>query len=191
MFGLFKKKISESGAAIVFCFRMNHWAAENDDIIKRDFQNIYKNVISIDDFAKHSSGLFHAAVAICSQALFNLFPLDQALRLRSKVYDTMHIMGNDELFEMFMRAKDDPDRHLIKNDPSNDLNAIPVRLLEYWLGDKLKRLYVKVGGFECLSPLEVTLIVSAMAPTFMFWKDFQSKYKIIQTDEQVADLMRH
>ncbi|MDR0828164.1 MAG: hypothetical protein LBN33_09890, partial [Desulfovibrio sp.] len=29
MFGLFKKKMSESGAAIVFCVHMNHWAAEN------------------------------------------------------------------------------------------------------------------------------------------------------------------
>lgn len=192
MFGLFKKKMSESAAAIVFCLHINHWAAENDDTIKKDFLHYFvKDTITIHDLAPHSDGLFHATVAECSKALFNLFPLPQALRLRNKVYDTMDIMGQTTLFEFFMDAKSDPDRHLLQNDPMNEMYAIPARLLEYWFGEKLRRLYVKMGDVELLSPLEVTFIIESMSPVFMFWKNFQKNYKIIESDEKVTDLMRH
>lgn len=184
--------MSESAAAIVFCVHINHWAAENDNKIKKDFLHYFlKDAITIDDLAPHSDGLFSATVAECSKALFNLFPSPQALRLRNKVYDTMAIMGQTPLFEFFMDAKNDPDRHLIQNDPMNKMYAIPARLLEYWFGEKLRRLYVKIGDIELLSPLEVTFISESMSPMFMFWKNFQNDYKIIESDEKVTDLMRH
>ncbi|SCM73508.1 hypothetical protein [Desulfovibrio sp. 86] len=191
MFGLFKKKMSESAAAIVFCVHINHWAAENDDNIKKDFLHYFlKDTVMIDDLAPHSDGLFNATVAECSKALFNLFPLPQALRLRNKVYDAMGVMGQTTLFEFFMDAKNDPDRHLLQNDPMNEMHAIPARLLEYWLGEKLRRLYVKMGDVELLSPVELMFISEAMSPMFMFWKNFQNNYKIIESDETVTDLMR-
>lgn len=90
-----------------------------------------------------------------------------------------------------MDVKSDPDRHLLQNDPMNEMYAIPARLLEYWLGEKLRKPYVKIGDIELLSPLEVTLISEAMSPMFMFWKNFQTNYKIIESDEKVTDLMRH
>jgi hypothetical protein len=192
MFGLFKKKMSESAAAIIFCVHINHWAAENDDKIKKDFLHYFlKDTATIDDLTPHSDGLFNATVAECSKALFNLFPLPQALRLRNKVCETMDIMGQTSLFEFFMDVKSDPDRHLLQNDPMNEMYAIPARLLEYWLGEKLRMLYVKIGDVELLSHLEVMFIIEAISPKFMFWKNFKTNYKIIESDEKITDLMRN
>lgn len=110
----------------------------------------------------------------------NLFPKDQAIRLLTKIFETMDSIGDIELFDIFMKANSDPDRYQYLNAPDDILQIIPARLLKYWLGGKLKELYVKIGDFECLGSLEIMLVSEMMFSKLNCWKTLQKQYKIIK-----------
>ena len=189
MFGLFKEKKSENFAVIAFASRIYFWAVENETRVKGQFLG-YRKAIAAEDVTDKPDGLLHAAVAHCLQAVFNLYPMPQAMRLRNKTYDAMQVMGDVEVFEFFMDAKNDPDRHLLQNDPNNILYAIPVRLLEYWLGDNLSKAMVKIGDVELLSSLDMLFILEQLAPVSDFWKNnIQKNYTLIETSERIRDIL--
>ena len=180
MFSFFKKKLTEADAAKAFCHHINQWAYEHDTLLKSSIQNLHKDTLTINDFTQHSDALFHATVAQCSMTIENLFPKDQAIRLLTKIFETMDSIGDIELFDIFMKANSDPDRYQYLNAPDDILQIIPARLLKYWLGDKLKELYVKIGDFECLGSLEIMLVNEMMFSKLNCWKTLQKQYKIIK-----------
>lgn len=133
-----------------------------------------ENKCPLEHFKKHSDELFYATLVFLMQAIKNFFPLSQAQRLEQKIYETVKIVGNTSLLQIYIDAKEE------YYDP---INAIPYKLITRWIGEDIKLSAVN----KMLMCMQINY---SLMPVMGYWKQIKKSYKIIETDEKVEQLIQ-
>lgn len=171
----FKKKLSETAAAMIFVLKINKWAAENDAAIKASVQGMMlDNKCPLEQFKEHSDELYYATLALLMQAIKNLFPAPQAQRLENKIYESVNYVGNLSHLQIYLDAQ---------REYFDPINAIPIKLIKRWLGEDIKLSAIN----EMMMCMQINY---CFMPILGYWQQVQKTYKLIESDEKVEQLLR-
>jgi hypothetical protein len=136
MLNLFKKKITEREAVARFVQEIFEMSEANGQAIFDDFSTTYKDQFIVEDKYSFTFHLSCAGLALDMMALKNLFPGDQAERLKEYIFEFLSQvpeLGNAALLEVmeYDKAASDDFKNMRSIVP---MSAIPSRLLLRWLG---------------------------------------------------------
>jgi hypothetical protein len=136
MFDLFKKKITEREAVARFVQEVFEISEANWQAIFHDFSVAFGNQFIVEDKNSFAFHLSCAGLTFDMLALKNLFPPDQAERLKEYIFEFLSDvpeLGNAALSEV--REYDKSGRADFKNTRSIvPMGAIPSRFLLRWAG---------------------------------------------------------
>lgn len=186
---LFKKKLDEQEAAIHFMSTVIEEAKGRWPNIYQVLKEAHGEKFKIDDEEMAKFDLVLAAIAQGLQAVKNLFPKDQAERIKRFVlqygftekdlnaYALSEIKQYSEQFQEAVQTID------VGGHPEE---AMPGRLLHRWLGKNIEKFLVEINGekTDTISPIllmEVSVILSSFLKCFS-WKQIKDNYKLVPGD---------
>jgi hypothetical protein len=184
--------LSEQEVAQAF---VHHLAAEAQRVWPRtyaDLREIEPNLqVSREDVAAFELAL--AAIALGLQAVKNLFPAEQAERIRQRIFEAVDI---DDWAAYATNALNEYvwvfDNGLATADSGGDpLSATSSRLLDRWIGEDIKRLTVKIEGVDtgAVSPLVIISLNVSLTEfaTSWSWKTVREKFNIVSNNPSLSE----
>lgn len=184
--GLFKKKVTELDASLAFTQHIMNTAYAQWSDIYAGLQEAHGGKFIVNDETFAPFDLCLAEIALQMEALQNLYPQDQADRLRRHVLNIMNSPEYGEYCAQEIEAyRGAWHEALNSSEPLDVTHAIPARLLHRWLGSRLREFAAQVKGqpSDIISPLLVThvmTIVMGFLPTF--WKGFKEQFELVPGD---------
>ena len=177
---LFKKRITEKEVTALFIHGIFETSEKNWEAIHNDFSNTFKDYFVVNDKNMFAFHLSLAAVSLEMQALVNLFPNDQAERLKSWIFE---LLSQEPEWGGFAANEIARYNEAFNSDLKNlggtivPMSAIPLRLLSKWLDNDEQNFdkQLKFNG--------VLLQTTAKMLVFGFggrWKKIKENYKIVE-----------
>jgi len=163
-----------TAAQTTFVTVEKHWPA-----LKRTLQERFKDLPAFQTPSMAALDLVVAVIALDLQALPNVFPKDQANRLRRYVLSFLeiheeygtYVREEIALYEEAFR------KHLSDGHVTGDpISAIPVRLLNRWFGGGEG---LQSGGVRIVDPLLLATVTEWLFRLTGTWKEIQRDYRIV------------
>jgi hypothetical protein len=196
-----KKQISELRAAELCLLQMAKQAKQEWPKIYRHLRESIENG-SVDDEEYAILDLMLAGVALELHVLRNLFPEEQAKRIRKlmfKLFSKFTPPGPGEYVtqaevELYIKAEVERYEELLVEDkPSLSLTragdilqwgAVSRRLLHAWLGEKTRRLEVSFGEkkYGVPDPVAILEVTELLMPLVGRWKKVKENYELVNDD---------
>ena len=171
---VFKKKLSEAAAALLFVLKVNKWVLENDAAIKSSIQEMLGDKYPLSNFKGYYDELNYATLALLMPTIKNLFDESQAQRIENKVYEAVSIVGDVSLLQIYLNAEKE------YYDP---LNAIPYKLLKRWIGEDIE--------LDAVDEMLICIQINCcLLPIRGCWQYIQNTYRIVESDEKVEQLIK-
>ena len=176
---LSKRKITEEEAAEEFV-RSIIGEAENvwPELYKK-IQKLFPRKFIVKDETKAALDLSLAVIAVELQCLENLFPQEQAVRIKQwslhLIKGALKVFGSYPITEIEQYQRD------FKEDPINKTSA---HLFSRWVGEDIKEFTVKIEGQKTntIDPLYL-LPVSFMLASFLgYWKRVKDGIELMPSD---------
>lgn len=188
---LFKKEITESEAA---AYVVGAILKEAQDVWPRLYsalQNIDKDKFVVEDETMASFDLALAIIAQEQQAVYNLFPKDQAERIDKWVLHCIDTKDWGEYALGEVNAYGEKVRNALQNVNSggDPLSAIPARLLHRWVGKSIHKFDLEVDGTKTgiINPFHLTMLAAQFHALTGKWKAIQERYDLIESDIPLDD----
>jgi hypothetical protein len=186
---LFKHKLTEQDAALTF---VSHLAK----VVKEGWPGIYhslrsiddnirpgKPIFTVDDEQRASFNLYLAVTATDIQSVKALFPGEQGERIRSWILKIVAVQEQSEYATTEMNEYSRIFERSLQI-PEDLVDAISVRLLHKWLGEKIVdyEAVVEGSGTAVVSPRLVTAVNQVIVGFCGIWKSLKERYNLIQGD---------
>jgi len=183
---LFKRKLTEQEAASYFVLYIIKEALDAWPTIHKNLKDFFKEKFVVEDEKMAAFDLALASIAQDLQAVKNLFPKDQAERIEKwvlKCIDTEDWgeYSIDEIKEYGEKFQKNVQNISAGGDP---ISAIPVRLLQRWLGKNIRNFDVEMSGKKTgiISPVLLTMVSGILTAFLGTWKKLKDDFKIVAGD---------
>lgn len=183
---LFKKKLTEQEAAAQFVLHIMRETQVAWPTIRKSLKDTFKEKFIVEDETMAAFDLALAAIAQDLQAVRNLFPNDQAERIKKWVYQFIDTEDWGEYAVAEVKKYGEKFQIDIQNinaggDP---LSAIPARLVQRWLGQNIHNFVVEMNGDKTgiISPVLLMMIGGTLSAFLGTWKRIKNDFKLVEGD---------
>ncbi len=171
-----KKKIREDTAVATYIDFLASAIKRDWDEIHQNFKDLVKEIGLADDAIirderRAVDAFCGANIALAMQAVKNLFPLEQAERLKSLIIDVLddenriEVIKYNDIYERAVKDLEDP------------VSVISGIVLSCWLGEDMMKLKELGLGLQFL----VMYIDELFVGYSKYWKTIKEKYKLIES----------
>jgi len=179
-----KPSLTERQATMEFCAQSLRTAKTAWPDTYKTFRDTVGRGFIVEDEPTATFDFALAGIALDSQAVWKLFPKEQADRIERLIFkcfestewEAYAIHELKEYGDIFQREVDN-----ISND-GDPVNAIPIRLLHRLLGDRIRTFYVEMSGTETryISPVLALMAQDALTPFVGTWKALRDRFDLLE-----------
>jgi hypothetical protein len=183
---LFKKKLTEQEAASHFVLYIIKEAQNAWPTIHKNFKDSFREKFIVEDEKMAVFDLALAAIALDLQAVKNLFPKDQAVRIEKWVLKCIDTEDWGEYAVDEVKKYGEKFQKYIQNISAggDPLSAISARLLQRWLGNNIKNFDVEINGNKTgiISPILLIEVSSIFTYLHGNWKRLKDNFRVVEGD---------
>jgi len=179
-----KNDLYESRATADFVVHIMEKARDSWPTIYNNIKKLFSRweqdfVVADEDLAIYNLAL--AAIAQESQAIKNLFPKEQAKRIKEWLllfvgdeYAINEVKNYDKAFQESLDTGENP------------IHAISARLVQRWLGENIQDFVGKEDGI--ISPILLTAVSGNLIIFCGSWKSLKENFNIIKDESSIEEI---